>query len=67
MHGGATIRQVEDESESSEGEADPEFEFEELEPELCPVCGEELVLRRSRSGPMMVCNTYPKCKFARHA
>lgn len=48
-------------------EAETDNEYEEFEAELCPVCGEELVLKRSRSGPMMVCNTYPKCKFTRKA
>ena len=69
MHGGSTIRQVEKEAEGAgtagASDAVAELEFEELEAELCPVCGEELVLKRSRSGPMMVCNTYPKCKYAR--
>lgn len=69
MHGGSTIRQGDDSSQAAkdESENEPDFEFEEFEAELCPVCGEELVLRRGRSGPMMVCNTYPKCKYAREA
>ena len=73
MHGGSTIRQVNPEVDESgtsvtaEVDSEPEFEFDELEAELCPVCGEELVLKRSRSGPMMVCNTYPNCKYARKA
>ena len=73
MHGGSTIRQVDAEAEgagtaeTAEVDSEPDFEFEELEAELCPVCGEELVLKRGRSGPMMVCNTYPKCKYARKA
>jgi len=70
MHGGSTIRQTEAvETGTSSGVADVEVEpeFEELEAELCPACGEELVLKRSRSGPMMVCTTYPKCKYARRA
>ena len=69
MHGGSTIRQVEDVVSASDAEdvdGEPAFEeFEELEVELCPVCGEELELKRSRTGPMMVCTTYPTCKFAR--
>lgn len=70
MHGGATIRQTE--TPESEGNAvaangNVEPDFEELEAELCPACGEELVLKRSRSGPMMVCATYPKCNYARRA
>lgn len=69
MHGGATIRQGIESSQNAndESENEPDVEFEEFEAELCPVCGEELVLRRSRSGPMMVCNTYPKCRYARKA
>ncbi len=70
MHGGSTIRQTEvAENDVSPGNAveEVEPEFEELEAELCPACGEELVLKRSRSGPMMVCTTYPKCKYARRA
>lgn len=69
MHGGATIRQGAEPNQNTkeESESEPDFEFEEFEPELCPVCGEELVLRRSRSGPMMVCNTYPKCRYTRKA
>jgi hypothetical protein len=70
MHGGSTIRQTEASdskaiTEVADAEAEPEFE--ELEAELCPACGEELVLKRSRSGPMMVCTTYPKCKYTRRA
>jgi hypothetical protein len=73
MHGGSTIRQVGEEEEAeeastagaSEAGAEPEFEVEEFEAELCPVCGDELVLKRSRSGTLMVCNTYPQCKYAR--
>ena len=73
MHGGSTIRQLEEEAKdnitpnTSEADGEPEIEFEELEAELCPECGEELVLRRSRTGPMMICNTYPKCRYARQA
>lgn len=73
MHGGSTIRQTDNNAEGtqttepSEVDSEPDFEFEDLEAELCPVCGEELTLKRSRSGPMMVCSTYPKCKFARKA
>ena len=73
MHGGSTIRQVDAEAEgaatgeTADVDSEPDFEFEELEAELCPVCGEELVLKRSRSGPMMVCNTYPNCKYGRKA
>lgn len=71
MHGGSTIRQVEVEEEdastpvASEPEEEPDIIFEELEAELCPRCGEELELKRSRSGPMMICNAYPKCRYAR--
>ena len=71
MHGGSTIRQAGAEAEGAgtaeTTEVDSEPEFEEFEAELCPVCGEELVLKRGRSGPMMVCNTYPKCKYFRKA
>lgn len=70
MHGGSTIRQtemVENDASSEAPDVEVEPEFEELEAELCPACGEELVLKRSRSGPMMVCTTYPKCKYARRA
>ncbi len=70
MHGGSTIRQtgtVESEHALGTANAEVESEFEELEAELCPVCGEELVLKRGRSGVMMVCTTYPKCRFTRQA
>lgn len=73
MHGGSTIRQEEvdahgtNATEASESNEEAEIEFEEFDAELCPVCGEELLLRRSRSGPMMVCTTYPKCKYIRKA
>jgi hypothetical protein len=70
MHGGSTIRQtdaVETNATSGPNDPDIEPEFEELEAELCPVCGEELVLKRSRLGPMMVCITYPKCRYTRRA
>jgi hypothetical protein len=68
MHGGSTIRQTDAaESEVVSADVEAEPEFEELEAELCPACGAELVLKRSRSGPMMVCTTYPTCKYARRA
>ncbi len=66
MHGGATIRQGNSELEEQsniEAPQEPEMEFEEFDVELCPVCGEELQLRRNSSGPVMVCKAYPKCRY----
>ncbi len=66
MHGGATIRQGDSELEEQsniEAPQEPEMEFEEFDVELCPVCGEELQLRRNSSGPVMVCKAYPKCRY----
>ncbi|MEW4529993.1 topoisomerase DNA-binding C4 zinc finger domain-containing protein [Maioricimonas sp. JC845] len=67
LHGGATIRQVDTAVRDVEPPAmsATEFEFDEFEVELCPQCGEELVLRRSRSGPVMVCSAYPRCRYGR--
>lgn len=31
--------------------------------ELCPECGKELVIRKSRYGEFVACSGYPKCKF----
>lgn len=31
--------------------------------ELCPKCGSELVIRKSRYGEFIACSGYPKCKF----
>lgn len=31
--------------------------------ELCPKCGSELVIRKSRYGEFVACSGYPKCKF----
>jgi hypothetical protein len=73
-HGGATIRQVEHEPSQSDTERHGHEEAEiddldepELEAELCPKCGEELVLRRSKGELYMACRTYPQCKFVRKA
>ena len=36
----------------------------ELNQNICPRCGGELVLRQSRTGSMFYgCSNYPKCKF----
>lgn len=71
LHGGSTIRQVENndplvEPLNTESEA-ADLEIEEFDTELCPMCGEELVLRRSRGQPIMVCIAYPTCRYLRKA
>jgi Cdc6-like AAA superfamily ATPase len=69
MHGGATIRQVDNTqtATASESGEDSLDEFEDLEPDLCPECGDELK-RKARNGePVMVCNSYPRCKYYRKA
>ena len=69
LHSGATIRQTEsmeglDQSDSTQ---QLEVEIEEFDIELCPRCGEELVLRRSNKGTVMVCNNYPSCNYVAKA
>lgn len=68
MHDGSTIRQVaaiDGEVPTQSRDVIEEFEFEEWEAELCPQCGQELVLRRAKSGPVMICGSYPDCKYGR--
>ncbi len=33
--------------------------------ELCPLCGEPLVIRKGRFGEFIACSAYPKCKYTR--
>jgi len=33
--------------------------------ELCPECGEPLVIRKGRFGEFIACSAYPKCKYTR--
>ena len=72
QHGGATIRQAASVDALSGGpnspptasaQADPPEELE-FEAELCPECGEELVLRRGKTGRIMVCKAYPGCRYS---
>lgn len=71
LHGGSTIRQVDPEEKTTHVKAPHswfqalDFDFDEWEAELCPSCGKELVLRRSKAGAIMVCSTFPSCKYAR--
>ncbi|MGF1583057.1 MAG: topoisomerase DNA-binding C4 zinc finger domain-containing protein [Gemmataceae bacterium] len=69
MHGGSTVRQAAAPEKTPDSKSDSiqEFEFEELEAELCPKCGEELVFRRTKSAALMVCSSYPDCKYSRKA
>lgn len=69
QHGGATIRQVAEagdgvKPDAAEADSLVDVDFEE-EVELCPRCGKELTLRRSKEGPVMVCSGYPTCRFGR--
>lgn len=70
QHGGATLRQKGSEEENSTNTEHHEelvdVEFEE-EVELCPKCGETLILRQTKKGPAMVCGSYPACRYARRA
>ena len=34
--------------------------------ELCPECGNKIVIRQGRYGDFMACSTYPKCKFTKN-
>ncbi|MDH7473127.1 MAG: topoisomerase DNA-binding C4 zinc finger domain-containing protein [Anaerolineae bacterium] len=29
----------------------------------CPLCGGDLVIRRSKRGPFVGCSNYPECKY----
>lgn len=33
--------------------------------EMCPVCGNELVIRKGKYGEFIACSTYPKCKYVK--
>jgi DNA topoisomerase-1 len=39
---------------------------EVLTDELCPECGNRLMIRSGRYGDFMACSTYPKCKFTKN-
>ena len=32
---------------------------------ICPLCGEKLVIRNGRYGKFIGCSSYPKCKYTR--
>lgn len=34
-------------------------------PELCPLCGAELIIRSGKHGPFLGCSAYPNCAFIR--
>lgn len=34
-----------------------------LSDELCPICGSQLAIRKSRYGEFLACSNYPKCKY----
>jgi DNA topoisomerase-1 len=34
--------------------------------EMCPECGEELLLRKGRYGEFIACSNYPKCKYTKN-
>lgn len=34
--------------------------------ELCPDCGNKLIIREGRYGKFIACSTYPKCKFTKN-
>ena len=36
---------------------------DEVTQEICPVCGKNLVIKRSRFGPFMACPGFPECTF----
>ena len=35
--------------------------------ELCPVCGDELVIRFGRFGKFIGCSSYPRCTYTKKA
>ncbi|MDP4982810.1 DNA topoisomerase family protein [Pseudoalteromonas tunicata] len=37
----------------------------EKEYEICPLCGSELVIRHSKTGPFIGCASYPSCEFSK--
>ncbi|GAA5131123.1 DNA topoisomerase family protein [Thalassotalea piscium] len=37
----------------------------EKEYELCPLCGNELVIKNSKAGAFFGCSTYPSCEYTR--
>lgn len=70
LHGGTTIRHrdhtTEPSDRSSHIEEETEHEeFEDIEAEHCPQCGQVLVQKRSKRGPVMVCSDYPSCRYHR--
>ena len=69
MHGGSTIRQTGNEiADPDEPKvADFDVEIDDFDAELCPKCGEDLVLKRTRGVPVMVCSTYPTCQYVKKA
>lgn len=74
MHGGNTIRQLDNQDVKpsagdviSDHSVEVEIEFEEDRMDLCPICAEELILRRTNRGLMLVCRAYLTCRYARKA
>ena len=39
----------------------------EMQMEICPKCGGELVKRSGRYGKFFGCSNYPKCRYTRNA
>jgi|LSQX01.1.fsa_nt_gb DNA topoisomerase-1 len=50
---------------ASEVERAKDAPAEELEGEVCPECGGQLLIKRSRHGKFAGCANYPECKYVR--
>lgn len=61
-----TLKEFYDEFEKSLTVAFKEMPKKEAEKtgKLCPECGSELVIRKSKYGEFVACSNYPKCKHA---
>ena len=62
------LRQFYEPFKASLAEAEVKMEKvkkEVMTDEICPTCGNKLVIRSGRYGDFMACSTYPKCKFTK--
>ena len=73
QHGGQTVRimsKIEDFADPPEMESEDDETAEpkgngEQNVEVCPKCGQPLVLCRGPVGPFIGCSSFPKCRFQR--
>ena len=53
-------------SDKIEGFVDRTVGCEKLKDNVCPICGNQLILRKGKYGDFMGCKSFPQCKFTRN-